>query len=692
VGSRRTVRWQLRALVTGICALMLAGGGMTVFVLQAQNAQIERVTTLIGPARDANTKLLQAATDAEQALTDVVTRRQPESLAALADARARVEALQPRMRSLLGDQNLGADRYEYGRLLARQDGALSAWTYYADRAVSGAAAGEPADADTIARLFGRFRAAHEALAAKLNAARDAMRSTIRQIIPEASLVVLAVTALVLFGVGFLARRAARSLTEPITQLRLVAQRIRAGQAVRADERAGAGEVRELAVAFNALTAHNAELVAEHAEVLRLHQTALAAERAIRESSTAAEAIDVVCDLVGPEIRTDRLVVSLVDEKGLVTRAAQWHAAGLPDFPPDVSPYAGPLAARLWQNAGHLSISDIHAADGEREAWVAEFVREAGARSLLVVPIGLGDNALGVISVADAHGPRGWRTAEITLLHHVASSLAHLIAAVSHRDRQAAYVADLERLDQQKDDFLSTVSHELRTPLASIIGYLELLEDEPVGAEPRVLLDVVERNTVRLRSLVEDLLSVNRMTVGRSTEPAGSERGGGPGLRAVPVPALVEQTVEELRPLADRGEVRLELRAGEGPALVDGTRADLQRAVVNVVANAIKFTPPRGTVRVAHHVDPDSGEVVITCADTGIGIPRADLDLLVTRFFRARNVANYAIPGTGLGLAIVQAVVDAHDGDLAFDSTEGKGTTVTLRFPPAGRRSSTVHTG
>jgi signal transduction histidine kinase len=115
-------------------------------------------------------------------------------------------------------------------------------------------------------------------------------------------------------------------------------------------------------------------------------------------------------------------------------------------------------------------------------------------------------------------------------------------------------------------------------------------------------------------------------------------------------------------------------------------------VVNVVANAIKFTPPRGTVRVSHHVDPETGEVVVTCADTGIGIPRADLDLLVTRFFRARNVANDAIPGTGLGLAIVQAVVDAHHGDLAFDSTEGKGTTVTLRFPPTGRRSSTVHTG
>jgi signal transduction histidine kinase len=194
-----------------------------------------------------------------------------------------------------------------------------------------------------------------------------------------------------------------------------------------------------------------------------------------------------------------------------------------------------------------------------------------------------------------------------------------------------------------------------------------------------MLGIIERNTARLRGLIEDLLVLNRI------ESAGLI----PGDSDVSVREVVRQTVEELLPVAGKSSVGLHLATDEDPATVTGDRAQLQRALVNIVSNAIKFTPSEGTVRVSCRVDPVADEVVVTCQDTGIGIPQADLEHLFTRFFRASNAARQAIPGTGLGLAIVQAIVELHHGRLALTSAEGEGTTVVLRFPLARSGASTA---
>src|SRR5260370_19378293 len=191
-----------------------------------------------------------------------------------------------------------------------------------------------------------------------------------------------------------------------------------------------------------------------------------------------------------------------------------------------------------------------------------------------------------------------------------------------------------------------------------------------------MLGVIERNTVRLRGLIEDILVLNRIEAGGllagSTELSVSE--------------LVGETVEELSPLADKAAVRLDMDTDlhdHERATVIGDRTQLQRALVNILSNAIKFTPSQGTVRLSCHIDSDTDEVVLTCEDTGIGIPEADLAQLFTRFFRASNATSQAIPGTGLGLAIVQAIVEIHVGTLTVDSVEHQGTTITMRFPRAG---------
>jgi signal transduction histidine kinase len=298
--------------------------------------------------------------------------------------------------------------------------------------------------------------------------------------------------------------------------------------------------------------------------------------------------------------------------------------------------------------------------------------------MLLVPAGLGDRVVGVVSAMMNNGPRAWTATEVAVVQQVANFVARAIVQAEQDAHVTEYTARLEGLDRQKTEFLSTVSHELRTPLTSIQGYLELLRDGEAGpVDPGQLhmLGIIERNATRLRGLIEDILVLNRIESGGLI----------PGTAEVGMRDLTLHTAEELQPLADKAGVQLRVHADEDPGLVIGDRTQLQRALVNVLSNAIKFTPAGGTVTLSCRADP-VGEIVITCHDTGIGIPEADLEHLFTRFFRASNATGLAIPGTGLGLAIVAAIMEVHHGRLALDSTQGVGTTITLHFSPApGRR-------
>ena len=141
-------------------------------------------------------------------------------------------------------------------------------------------------------------------------------------------------------------------------------------------------------------------------------------------------------------------------------------------------------------------------------------------------------------------------------------------------------------------------------------------------------------------------------------------------------AVVGHVLESLRPVAARADLTLAERID--PAEVTGDSLQLERAVTNLVSNAIKFTPEGGSVTVTLTADDDAATV--TVADTGIGIPEAEHEHLGTRFFRSSTAQRGSIPGTGLGLSIVQAIAEGHDGGLDFDSAEGEGTTFRLTVP------------
>ena len=234
------------------------------------------------------------------------------------------------------------------------------------------------------------------------------------------------------------------------------------------------------------------------------------------------------------------------------------------------------------------------------------------------------------------------------------------------------VTELRRLERVRTEFVANVSHELRTPLTSIRGYLETLLDgaldEPANA--RRFLDIAHTHAERLSRLVDDLLQLSDIETGKLVlKPAPLALYD----VAADVVAFFEKQAAQ-KSLTLRNHVPLDLR----------TQADwdrLTQILVNLVDNAVKYTPEQGQVTLG--ASPGAkGLVNVWVADTGIGIPSTDLPRITERFYRVDKARSRELGGTGLGLAIVKHLVQAHGGELWLESELGKGTAVYFSLPEA----------
>ncbi|WP_306232720.1 ATP-binding protein [Agrococcus beijingensis] len=262
-------------------------------------------------------------------------------------------------------------------------------------------------------------------------------------------------------------------------------------------------------------------------------------------------------------------------------------------------------------------------------------------------------------------------------HAVAVQLLDITSLL--RAQQAKVEAEVERdaarkiraeLERQRDDFLATTSHELRTPITSVIGYAELLADShALEGAPREWVRVIERNAVRLSELVEDLLTLS----GGATAPRRPSN-------AQPIDSgqLLADAAATVRPMSDHKGIDIEVEA-DGSSLL-GARGDLDRAITNVLTNAIKFTPAGGTVRA--RADAHDGWVRIRITDTGPGMTDDEIVHAFDRFYRAPAAERDNVPGTGLGLAIVAELVRRNGGTVALEAgaAGSTGLTAELRLP------------
>lgn len=244
--------------------------------------------------------------------------------------------------------------------------------------------------------------------------------------------------------------------------------------------------------------------------------------------------------------------------------------------------------------------------------------------------------------------------------------------------ESAYgeLKELKEVDRLKGDFLSAISHELRTPLNFITGFASVLDDEvagPLTPEQHRYMAKILMGAEQLISLINNLLDYTRMEAGRFSIAC----------RPIQYLEWLRTALENMRPIAEHRGLHLKEDLGELPLLyADPER--LTQILYNLLSNALKFTPPGGTVWLRAHVR--GNEVVTEVADTGIGIGEADLRKVFSRFFQAEQVSTGSgqqTKGTGLGLAITKGLVEAHGGHIEVESELGKGTTFRFTLPLAG---------
>jgi two-component system, OmpR family, phosphate regulon sensor histidine kinase PhoR len=240
------------------------------------------------------------------------------------------------------------------------------------------------------------------------------------------------------------------------------------------------------------------------------------------------------------------------------------------------------------------------------------------------------------------------------------------------------VTELRRLEQVRTEFVANVSHELRTPLTAIQGYLETLLagalEERENA--RRFLEIVFRHTERLGRLLNDLTDLSNIELGRVSLKLAPTR----------LDEIVDAVLAIMGPKATSGRVTLlsQLPADLPPVLADRDR--LVQVVINLVDNAVKYTPEGGRVTVEARAGRDD-QVDVSVTDTGVGIPPLDLPRITERFYRVDKARSRELGGTGLGLAIVKHLVFAHGGQLRIESEPGRGTTVHVLLTSAGARVS-----
>jgi signal transduction histidine kinase len=297
-------------------------------------------------------------------------------------------------------------------------------------------------------------------------------------------------------------------------------------------------------------------------------------------------------------------------------------------------------------------------------------------SFLGVPVPIGPGRQGALYLTGK--PGGFDEEDETLVTLLAVNAGHAVANAEHfeesqaqQEKLAQQNEQLRELDRMKDEFIALVSHELRTPLTSIMGFLELLEDEDAGElskGQRRFVGVMHRNAQRLLHLVGDLLFLAGMQTGElAVEP-----------RELDLAGVARSRVADAMSQAQAKRVAVTMVAHPAPAVI-GDELRLAQLLDNLLSNAIKFTPAGGQVIVT--VGTEGQRVALDVADTGIGIPARDLQHIFERFFRAATATNQAIPGTGLGLTICKAIVRAHGGTIEVSSGSGTGTRVRVRLPP-----------
>jgi two-component system phosphate regulon sensor histidine kinase PhoR len=279
---------------------------------------------------------------------------------------------------------------------------------------------------------------------------------------------------------------------------------------------------------------------------------------------------------------------------------------------------------------------------------ATFSNEREEQQEVFVDVGVRRNALSVL-VAPVLDPEGKNRGVVIVFHDITK---------------------LKKLEQVRQDFVANVSHELKTPITSIKGFTETLLDGAMYQEEHLkhFLTIIGTEAERLHRLVEELLQLSQIEQGRMSYQ----------WKAVDLSRVVENSLSVVKGKAEDKNIVLTFQRPESSVQVEADEDRLQQIVINLLMNAIQYTPERG--KIMAWIEPWEQGYGICIQDTGIGIPKDQIPRIFERFYRVDRARSRASGGTGLGLAIVKHLVEAHHGEIRVESEPGKGSTFCVFFP------------
>ena len=377
-------------------------------------------------------------------------------------------------------------------------------------------------------------------------------------------------------------------------------------------------------------------------------------------------------------RSDRLVQSArgiaiigIDDRGLMnlfSPGAQLILGYAPDEVFGRSCQMFHTAAEVARHAKELGCGPAYADVVEAMAALppgtareCEFVRKDGSVRLLSTIIS---------PVSDE---KGAFTGYVVTADDVTDRMETQAALEGALQTEREAVRRLTEVDQIKDRLVSSVSHELRTPITNIVGYLEMFMDGVYGKpsdDQAMALSRIEMNSRRLLALIDDLLTLSSMeSLERPREVA-----------PVDLVSVIQRADEIVRPSLRRRDLDMAVEVPDEPVMIAGDSGQLERLVINLATNAVKFTLDGGRVVLRLMAARNGTGPVIEVEDTGIGIPEADQEMLFSRFFRAAQAREAAVPGSGLGLSIAKSIAELHGGRISATSVYGSGSTFRVEFP------------
>ena len=343
------------------------------------------------------------------------------------------------------------------------------------------------------------------------------------------------------------------------------------------------------------------------------------------------------------------------------------------------PLDNSVAGTIFRENRHVIINDV-SKDSRHFKTVGEKTNFQ-SKTLVGVPMRIKDRVIGVIEALNKRSGKPFTEMDARVLAILASQAAVAIENARLIEALQKAYDDLGKLDKMKGDFIAIASHELRTPLGVILGYATFLREEVKGDLSEYAKSILD-SAVHMRKLVEDLTNLRFLEVGQQ-QALQREK--------IDLRDLLQEVRKELKPLADAKGHVITVIPGDRPLLVNVDRSKILNALSNLVNNAIRFTPDRGSIELISFQK--GHEAWVQVKDSGMGIPKRDLENIFQGFFQVEDHMVRKTGGMGIGLSIVRGTMKLHNGRVWGESEgEGKGSTFTVTLPLAGFTSEIAATG